>query len=64
MRRRDHFERVFERARLLFEFTQSVVEVAGEVAIERLAYTAVLTPRDGGAEARGSRQRNTYSSGE
>jgi uncharacterized protein (TIGR02246 family) len=43
---RDHFQRLFERASLRFEFTASVVEVSGDLAVERLTYTAAVSPFD------------------
>lgn len=43
----EYFSRVFAARRLTFTFTDSAVEVFGEVAIERLSYTAVATGPDG-----------------
>jgi hypothetical protein len=40
---REYIARVFATRRLTFSFTDSAVEVFGEVAIERLHYTAVAT---------------------
>ena len=44
---RQYFTRVFESRRLTFTFVDSHVEVFGDVAIERLHYTAVATASDG-----------------
>jgi uncharacterized protein (TIGR02246 family) len=43
----EYFARVFAARRLAFTFTDSNVEVAGEIAIERLRYTAVATASGG-----------------
>jgi len=42
-----YFASVFATRRLTFAFTESTVEVFGNVAIERLHYTAVATTRAG-----------------
>jgi len=44
---RQYFARVFESRRLTFTFVDSHVEVLGDVAIERLRYTAVATASNG-----------------
>jgi uncharacterized protein (TIGR02246 family) len=43
----DYFTHVFASRRLTFTFTQSVVAVYGDVAIERLHYTATARASDG-----------------
>lgn len=43
----DYFTRVFGTRRLTFTFTDSTVDVFGDVAIERLHYTAVATAPGG-----------------
>lgn len=43
----EYFSRVFASRRLTFTFTDSVVNVFGDVAIERLHYTAVAAGLDG-----------------
>lgn len=45
----DHFRGVFAGRRLSFTFTASDVVSDGDMAIERLDYTAESTPLDGGA---------------
>ena len=44
-----YFTRVFAVRRLAFTFTDAKLTVAGALAVERLAYTAVATPVAGGA---------------
>ncbi len=39
-----YFRSLFSRARLRFVFTSSVIVVAGDVAIERVTYTATMWP--------------------
>jgi uncharacterized protein (TIGR02246 family) len=41
---RDHFRRVFSRARVTFTFTSSQIEVAGDIAIERVTYVVRIQP--------------------
>lgn len=44
-----YFEGVFARRRLRFVFGGSAVIASGDLAVERLAYSAVATPVEGGA---------------
>ena len=46
---RAYFTRVFAARRLAFTFTDASVTVAGALAVEQLAYTALATPLEGGA---------------
>ena len=45
----EYFSRVFAARRLTFTFTESSIDVAGDMAIERLHYTAVATAPSGEA---------------
>jgi uncharacterized protein (TIGR02246 family) len=44
---REYFAGMLESRRLTFTFTDATVEIFGDVAIERLQYTAVATALDG-----------------
>jgi ketosteroid isomerase-like protein len=45
-----YFERLFRQNRLKFSFSSSRVEVAGDIALERVEYSASSWSRDGGPE--------------
>jgi uncharacterized protein (TIGR02246 family) len=45
-----YFRAVFAHHTLMFAFTKSAVECFDDGAVERLAYTAVATPLDGGPQ--------------
>jgi uncharacterized protein (TIGR02246 family) len=47
-----YFERLFRRGRFQFAFTSSQIELAGDVALERVEYTAAVSPADGSPEVR------------
>jgi ketosteroid isomerase-like protein len=51
---REYFQRVFGRGRLEFVFGSSEVEVAGEIAVQRLEYTSSFWPVAGGGVRRDS----------
>ena len=42
---REYFQRLFSRSRFRFTFTGSEIQVAGDLAIERVMYTALAWPR-------------------
>ena len=46
-----YFMRIFAVRRLAFTFTDAQLTIEGALAVERLAYTAVATPLDGGPAA-------------
>ena len=48
----DYFEQLFRLGRFVFEFTASEVEVAGDLAIERVEYRASFFPTGGGDPSR------------
>lgn len=48
------FTRVFAVRRLAFTFTDARLTVADDLAVERLAYTTVATPLDGGPATAGT----------
>lgn len=48
----EYFRVVFAARRLTFAFTESVVSVLGDVALERLAYTAITTEVTSGGATR------------
>lgn len=45
----EYFSRVFAARRLTFTFTESSIDIVGDMAIERLHYTAVATAPSGEA---------------
>jgi len=47
---RRYFERLFRQDRFNFSFSSSRVEVAGDIALERVEYSASSWPRNGGPE--------------
>jgi len=44
-----YFSRLFSERRFTFTFTSSHIEVAGDMAVERVEYTATAWPREGGS---------------
>ena len=48
----EYFDRLFKRGRFEFAFGSSEVEVAGEIAVQRVEYTASFWPADGSTESR------------
>jgi uncharacterized protein (TIGR02246 family) len=49
---RRYFERLFRQSRFEFSFTSSRIEIAGDVAFERVEYAASAWPAEGGSEVR------------
>ena len=47
-----YFERVFEQRRFRFDFTASHIEIASDLAVERVEYRASAWPIGGGPEVR------------
>lgn len=47
-----YFEALFRRTRLQFTFTLSRIEIAGNIALERVEYSASAWSADGGPETR------------
>jgi uncharacterized protein (TIGR02246 family) len=47
-----YFEHLFRHSRFQFAFTSSQIEIAGDIALERVEYAASAWPADGGPEVR------------
>jgi uncharacterized protein (TIGR02246 family) len=47
-----YFDSLFRRSRFAFSFTSSQIEIAGDLALERVEYVASAWPADGGPEVR------------
>jgi ketosteroid isomerase-like protein len=43
-----YFSRLFQQSRFTFSFPKSSIEVNGDLALERLEYSATRSPLDGG----------------
>jgi len=50
----EYFRNLFSRSRFRFAFTSSHIQLAGDTAFERLAYTATAWPETGGSPAEDS----------
>jgi uncharacterized protein (TIGR02246 family) len=44
----NYFTRLFQQSRFTFSFPRSSIEVAGDLALERLEYAATMSPLGGG----------------
>ena len=44
----EYFRELFRRSKLTFSFTSAGVQLFGDVAVERLSYTATAVPTSGG----------------
>jgi uncharacterized protein (TIGR02246 family) len=44
-----HFRNLFSRSKFSFAFTSSTIDLAGDVALERVTYTVTIWPGDGAA---------------
>jgi uncharacterized protein (TIGR02246 family) len=48
---REYFRELFRRSTLTFQFTSSDIQLFGDLAVERLSYTATVLPMTGGTPA-------------